>query len=161
PCDLPLGALVSISIPATEQGGQSDVLACVVRCDQRGASWEIGCTFSAPLTDRELSCFGPGPAPSVPIEQRARERFTCQARANCRIVRGEETQQNWPASVLNVSAAGIALLSQTELHVGDLLSIELGREEKPVVTTLASVVRCTLETSGERVVGCNFIQELP
>ena len=65
------------------------------------------------------------------------------------------------ATVLNISGVGVALQVAQPLHVGDLLSLELRRGDGQVVlTTLASVVRVTAPQSGERTVGCNFINEL-
>jgi hypothetical protein len=74
-------------------------------------------------------------------------------------------QASWEATVVNVSANGIGLQALQELTVGDLLSIELRRGDgPPVLNTLASVVRTTVERAGERaparVAGCNFIHQL-
>ena len=66
-----------------------------------------------------------------------------------------------PATVINISANGLAMLAPAALSVGELLSVELRRKEgQPVLTTLASVVRTIVERSGKRITGCNFINEL-
>jgi hypothetical protein len=77
------------------------------------------------------------------------------------VVRSAEPGDRQPAAVMNVSGGGVALQVNEALNVGDLLSVELRRDDRAVVTALASVVRTTLLPSGERLIGCNFIDELP
>jgi hypothetical protein len=87
-------------------------------------------------------------------------RFPCPAQAVFTVVGAEPTSPS-QGLVLNISAGGIAMQVLMPRMVGELLSIELWRgEDRPVVHTLASVVRTTLERGGQRIVGCNFIHEL-
>lgn len=154
------GDLLRITIPQGADRGVSEVLACVVRSDQRGdAGHEIGCTFAAPLRDDELCCFHAATSPSPATEQRGWPRHPTAATACFRLV-GEDDGGDHPATVLNVSGGGVALLVTDLLRVGDLLSIVLRREDRPPLTSLASVVRTTVEPCGNRLVGCNFIHEL-
>jgi hypothetical protein len=162
------GELLSVSLPAApvgEAGGEApteEVLACVVRCDpSSGDGWELGCTFAAPLSEQDLRQFGARRGARVPPEQRGRPRFRCQAQAVYQVVRSPEPTAGAPATVLNVSGGGVALAVAEPLAVGDLLSVELLRDGRAVLTALASVVRTTVEGDGGRVVGCNFIRELP
>jgi hypothetical protein len=47
-----------------------------------------------------------------------------------------------------------------DLQVGDLLNVDLSRDDAVLLTILASVVRAAAGAEGGRVVGCNFIREL-
>src|SRR5262245_46771375 len=52
------GQLLSLAIPHAEHEAASEVLACVVRCDQRrDGRLELGCTFATPLSEAELLGF--------------------------------------------------------------------------------------------------------
>jgi hypothetical protein len=88
-------------------------------------------------------------------------RFPCQARAAYQVVRSPESGSLQPAELLNISAGGVAMQASEALEVGLLLSLELSRNDAVVVTTLASVVRTATAADGGRLVGCNFIRELP
>jgi hypothetical protein len=158
------GELLSVSLPGgTESTGE--VLACIVRCDQLASGWHLGCVFASELADDEVQRFTAGAPQTMPTDQRAAPRFPCQARAVFTPLREGEAQPSWEATVLNVSANGIALQAPQGLTVGDLLSIELRRGDgPPVLTTLASVVRMSVERDADqaptRLAGCNFIHEL-
>ena len=63
--------------------------------------------------------------------------------------------------MLNISAGGVALVVDHDVRAGALLSAELHAPDgKAVVTILACVVHVIVESERERVLGCNFIQEL-
>src|SRR5207247_3438691 len=94
-------------------------------------------------------------------EQRGWERYPCAAGAVYQLVRSAQPSGRQPATVLNVSGGGVALQVNEALNVGDLLSVELRRDDRAVLTALARVVRTTVLPGGERLVGCNFIDELP
>jgi hypothetical protein len=64
------------------------------------------------------------------------------------------------AQVRDISAGGISLEVSEGLGVGDLLSVDLFREDEFLLTTLASIVRTEVGPGGVRLVGCNFIREL-
>src|SRR5262245_16136673 len=149
------GSLLSVALPV---GEGTEILACVVRCEQVEVGlWELGCTFAAQLSDEDLQHFGARREKAVPPDQRTWVRFACAAGAAYRVVR---TGRDSIAAVLNISASGIALRPEESLRVGELLNLELSRDGRPVLTTLASVVRTAKAPGGERIVGCNFIREL-
>ena len=63
--------------------------------------------------------------------------------------------------MLNISAGGVALVVDHDVPPGALLSAELHAPDgRAVVTILACVVQVTVRSERERVLGCNFIQEL-
>ena len=63
--------------------------------------------------------------------------------------------------MLNISAGGVAMIVQHEVRAGALLSAELHAPAgQTVVTILACVVHVIAQSGHERVLGCNFIQEL-
>jgi c-di-GMP-binding flagellar brake protein YcgR len=62
---------------------------------------------------------------------------------------------------LNISAGGVAMLVEDDICAGALLSAELHAPGgQTVVTILACVVHVVVQSEHERVLGCNFIQEL-
>jgi c-di-GMP-binding flagellar brake protein YcgR len=155
------GELLAVALPG---GGAetSTVLACVVRCDpEEAGSWEVACSFATGLGDEDLLRFHNPIPDGIPTDRRDWVRFPCQACASFQVMRAGQPGPTQPATVLNISAGGVALQVAEPLGAGELLSVELRRGDGPVVlTTLASVVRVTAPQSGERVVGCNFINEL-
>jgi c-di-GMP-binding flagellar brake protein YcgR len=159
PRSFELGTLLSVSLPAS--GAGVEVLACVVRCAHHGPeNWELGCTFAAELSDEDLRAFGARRERAAEIDQRDWVRYDCHAQAAYQAIRSEDPEARHQATVLNISAGGIALQVEEALHVGDLLSLELSRDGTFVLTTLASVVRTGTGPGGVRLVGCNFIREL-
>jgi hypothetical protein len=167
------GELVSIAVPASGDAETSEVLACVIRCEAPGlrvglvsdaedSRHQLACNFATQLSDADLMRFGGLKAPPATNDQRASVRFPCPAQAVFTLVSTpEEEEVPSSAVVLNVSASGIALRVPGPRTVGELLNIELRcGEDQPVVTTLASIVRTTVERDGQRLVGCSFINEL-
>jgi hypothetical protein len=153
------GTLLAVSLPGG--GSTTEVLACVVRCEEVPDSrWELGGTFAALLGDEDMQLFGACREQLVLPDQRGWERYPCQARATYQVVRSAGPSASQPAEVLNLSAGGIALHVAEPLEVGALLSLELSRDGTVVLTTLASVVRTVCDDNGGRVAGCNFIHEL-
>jgi hypothetical protein len=156
------GELVSVSLPGAADGADAAVLACVVRCDRAADSqWEVGCNFSSMLADADLDRFAPRREPVAPPELRGWVRFVCEAKVAYQVVGAPEPAAWTSAAVVNISGGGVALQVTEPLAVGELLNVELRREGVPVLTALASVVRSAVEPNGERLVGCNFIHELP
>jgi hypothetical protein len=153
------GSLLSVSLPAC--GVDAEVLACVVRCMAgETGSWELGCTFASQLSDEDLQSFGARRERSAAPDQRAWVRYECHGRATYQVVRAAVSSASGPATVVNISASGIALQLEEPLHVGELLSLELSRDGVTVLTTLASVVRAGAGPNASRLIGCNFIREL-
>lgn len=161
PRSFQLGELLSVSLPAKPEESTGEVLACVVRCDEvEGDGWEVGCTFATALGETDLRRFEFPRGEGVLNEQRHWVRHPCRAEVVYQVVQAKEMTQTTGASVLNISGGGVALQVADSLHVGDLLSVELRRDGAAILTALASVVRTTVERTGERIVGCNFIHEL-
>ncbi|MFO0877276.1 MAG: PilZ domain-containing protein [Gemmataceae bacterium] len=155
-----IGELLSVHLPDLASGAVSDLLACVVRCDPAGDGvWFIGGTFASSLSEEEMRRFDGTATEPIPGEQRSWARYPCEAESNYQIVRLGDQQAWTPAKVLNISGGGLALLVSEILNVGELLSVEIRCHSHSLVT-LASIVRTTVEPSGERIVGCNFMHEL-
>jgi hypothetical protein len=153
------GELLSVELPEAEGRPPSTVLACVVRAAAaEGGAWLVGCTFAAELADDDLDLFGARRAPGPGTQQREWVRFPCRARASFQVVRAPAAPAE--AEVLNVSAGGVGLRAGADLQVGELLSVELSGGDRPALTTLACVVRVSVEPDGTRLLGCNFIGEL-
>lgn len=160
PVPLPPGELLRLALPSA--GGELDeILACVVRCDAgKEGGWDIGCTFATPLTGQDLQFFEALPCPNpAPADRREWDRFPCPAHAKYQLVRAGDSAEFLNATILNISGGGIALCPEHPFEVGELLSIDLYREEELVITALASAVRAQRE-DGRLILGCNFIREL-
>lgn len=157
------GELLGVELPAEPGGETSSVLACVVRCDERtGGGWVLGCTFAASLRNQDLQLFGAVRARPDEPDQRGWVRFESKARAFYRAVNGPEGDL-LPATVLNVSASGVALEVPQPPPLGALISLDLRAGDHFLFSTLACVVRVTTPadaTDGQAVLGCNFIGEL-
>lgn len=162
-CSFKPGALISIALPGPVEGRAAEVLACVVRCDEMAAGrFAVGCTFAAVLPDEDLARFGARQAKAGEGDKRQWERFSCKAHAFILPVRGERTAQVKAAVVRDISAGGIAVEADAEVQVGDLVQIDLVRDDETLFSTLASVVRLEKgQIPGRWFIGANFIGELP
>ncbi len=156
------GELLSVALPGGHDAENTcELLACVIRCWAEEGGHQIACTFATQLSDDELVRFGQRNLRPAAPEQRASLRFPCLAQAAFSVVGAPEEEAPSPAIVVNASASGIALEVSAPRTVGELVSIDLWRgKDRPVVTTLASVVRSTVERDGRRIAGCSFINEL-
>ena len=74
---------------------------------------------------------------------------------------GADSDESWPARVMNLSSSGVGLSVNHSVEVGKLLNVELhaaghgdGR------TLLCCAVHVAELSGGEWLVGCNFITEL-
>jgi len=154
------GALLSVAVPGD---AGAEVLACVVRCDTLTAGgFSVGCTFAAVLNDDDLARFGARRAPASDDDKRTWQRFPCKAQAFVQRVRPRESELVRAGVVRDISAGGLAVEAEGPLHVGDLVQIDLIRDDETLFSTLASVVRVGPDpATGRRVVGANFIGELP
>jgi hypothetical protein len=149
------GTLLSVALPLD---AGTEMLTCVVRCEPAAdGGYELGCTFAAQLSDEDLHQFGARREKTVAPDLRAWVRYPCHAQASYRVVK---TEAGHAATVLNISASGIALQVAEALRVGDLLELALSRDGVTRLTSLASVVRTGTAPDGSHVVGCNFICEL-
>jgi hypothetical protein len=149
------GTLLSVALPLD---AGTEMLVCVVRCEPvTDGGYELGCTFAAQLSDEDLHHFGARREKTVAPDLRSWVRYPCHAQVGYRVVKTESTN---PATVLNISASGIALEVNEALRVGELLELALSRDGEVLLTTLASVVRTEMAPDRAHVIGCNFIAEL-
>ena len=155
------GDLLTLELPTTAGESSVSVLACVVHVQPEGdAEWILGCRFSAELNESDLAAFGAARSKPDGDDGRNWSRFPCQVKAVYQIVPDEETVRR-EAKVLNISAGGVAMLVEDDVRAGALLSTELHAPGgQTVVTILACVVHVVVQSEHERVLGCNFIQEL-
>jgi hypothetical protein len=155
------GSLLTVELPAVREGERRTVLACVVHVRAVGdKEWAIGCSFARELGDDDLAAFRASRTKAAPGDNRYWERFACNVKAVCQVVSPTDPER-WSATVLNISASGMALQVDRDVPTGALLAVELqGGSSKTGTTILACVVHVLTQTSGERVLGCNFIREL-
>jgi hypothetical protein len=154
------GSILSVELPANNGQPALAALACVVRAQPHGESdWAMGCRFASELSDEQLQMFGAARERPPATDPRAWSRFACDARAVYHRVNRDNPQPR-TAQLLNIAAAGMALLVDEPIEIGELLSTELqDANGQPVVTILASVVRVQSVSEGQ-ILGCNFIREL-
>jgi hypothetical protein len=152
--------VLSVELPAVSGESALAVLACVVRAQPHGdREWAMGCRFSGELSDATLQALGAARARPTPPDARGWSRFPCDAKAVYQPIGGRDTSPR-SARVLNIAAAGMALLADEEVSIGELLSTELhDAAGKAIITILSCVVHVQTTEEG-RVLGCNFIREL-
>ena len=155
------GDLLTLELPPSENTPPTTVLACVVHCQaDADGRWVLGCRFSAELSDADLAAFGAVRQRPDLSDGRNWSRFPCHVKANYQVVLDADGPCH-EAKVLNISAGGVALVVDYDIRAGALLSVELfAPDGQAVVTILACVVHVVVEPNRERVLGCNFIQEL-
>jgi hypothetical protein len=157
-----LGQMLSMVLPHPDREPPTTVLVCVVRVDHlKDGRCQLGCNFSAPITDADLQLFAP-PTDSAQVpEERAWERYPSHAHATYHRVNAAEPEGH-AARVLNLSINGIALQAKVPMEVGELLNIDLRDDHgRLIVSILACVVRVRGEQNGgEWLFGCNFMNEL-
>jgi len=154
------GQLLRITVPHLQSDSETEVLACVVRCDRSGQGlYEVGCTFSSPLEENDLKAFLASNT-IVLSDRRSAPRLVCQVQVRFQVFH-DQLASNWiSAQIVDISASGIALQVSQEHHVGELLNIELHKDNQVLLTVLASVVRSAHQPGDGWIIGCNFIQEL-
>ena len=103
---------------------------------------------------------GAGRTKPTPPDDRNWSRFPCAITAVYQVIPDEDDVRR-EAKVLNISAGGVALVAEHDVQAGALLSAELHAPAgQTVVTILACVVHVVVQSEHERILGCNFIQEL-
>lgn len=154
------GELLNVELPQ-QNGAALDVLACVVRVEEQGGDWSLGCVFSRQLSDEDLRGYGAKREKTHDADQRGWKRFPVELAATYRHVGCESEPPLQSAQVLNISASGIGLLVSEEFENGSLLDIELsplsGKKGRRI---LACIVHVSRRGGGEWALGCNFIREL-
>jgi c-di-GMP-binding flagellar brake protein YcgR len=158
----PLGSLISIELPGPSGETTFAALACVVHEGELDTDeWVLGCNFSKELEEDQLRAFGVGEPGPATADKRSWPRFTGNVTASVQLTNSTDPTRR-PAKVLNLSAGGVALSVNHEIHNGTLLTVDLsGANGHTVSTILACVVHLTLKGDGTRRLGCNFIRELP
>jgi len=154
------GDLIRIDLPADAEGGESAVLACVVRVnsDENG-EWALNCTFSADLSEEDWQLFALEPPPPE-AERRARIRYICQAELIYEVVGGRPDQRG-SAQCVDLSTGGVGFPIPGPIALGSLLHLELrdGSGHR-VAVMLASAVSTRRSPDGQHLLGCNFMGEL-
>jgi PilZ domain len=161
--DQPLqrGTILSVELPGATEQFPCSVLACVIHSTPWPAGyWTAGCALVAELGDDELQRVGAKRLLSPPADQRKWVRFPCDLPSSYRPIRVAE-RQHTPARIIDVSASGVGLLVTHPVAAGTLLSLHVcGSDGGLALTMLACVVRVAAHTTGEWILGCNFIREL-
>ena len=159
--DFEPGDLLTVELPAPAGDPTISVLACVVHAQPEGETeWLLGCRFSAELNDADLAAFSAVQAKPAPTDCRNWSRFPCEVKAIYQIIPDDDDVRR-EAKVLNISPGGVAMIVEHDVRAGALLSAELHAPGgETVVTILACVVHVAVQSEHERVLGCNFIQEL-
>lgn len=155
------GAQLSVELPGNGDRPAFTVLACVVHAlPHADNQWALGCSFADELTDDDLRPFGARRARTQAADQRIWERFPCRVEAKYSVMRAADPTTQ-AATVVNISANGVALQVRRAIDVGSLLNLQLRRSgEHTDLEILACVVRVTPQPNGEQLLGCNFISEL-
>jgi hypothetical protein len=91
--------------------------------------------------------------------QRAEERFPVNANSSCAFA-SPVLEDFGPVRIVNVSGAGVALITTEQVHPGLLLAIKLVNPSKKFVRmTLVRVIHVTSQAGGSYLVGGQF--EIP
>ena len=154
------GDLLNVELPRPS-GPSLDVLACVVRVEEQGGQWSLGCVFSRELGDADLQGYGARREKTNDADQRGWKRFPVELAAKYKQVGCDFDAPTHSAQVLNISASGVGLLVTQNFETGSLLDVELsplsGKKGRRI---LACVVHVTRRGEEEWALGCNFIREL-
>jgi c-di-GMP-binding flagellar brake protein YcgR len=153
------GDMLSVELPAPEGRPLHTVLACVVRVNQEGEDWSLGCIFSCELDDDDLEGFGAKREKHSDADQRTWMRYPCQVKATYQVVGYEETPV-CQVEVLNISASGIGILVGQPIEMGSLLNLELQQAGGASTRTILACVVHANQENGRWALGCNFIREL-
>jgi hypothetical protein len=154
------GTVLSVELPAVSGESALAVLACVVRSLPHGdTEWAMGCRLSGELSDEQLQALGAARTRPTPPDARGWTRFPCEAKAVYQRVGDRDTSPR-SARVLNVSAAGMAILADAEIAIGELLSTELHNATGETIVTILACVVHVQQTEEGHVLGCTFIREL-
>jgi hypothetical protein len=154
------GDLIRIDLPADAEGGESAVLACVVRVQAAASGeWNLHCSFSADLSEEDWRLFNLDP-PAADAERRALIRFDSQAEVVYEVV-GGTPEQRGTAQCVDVSTGGVGFPIPGPVALGSLLHLELRNTEgRRVAVMLASAVSTRRAPDGRHFLGCNFMGEL-
>ena len=155
------GSMIQIDLPRPDGSSGTIVLACVVRViPEETGNWGLGCTFSVELGDEALMSFGGNRQLATGSDQRVWVRQTSSGTATWpHTSEGQSIQAS--AEIVDISPAGVGLLSKYRVEPGDILTMQLSREEHgQPLTILACASNLFHREDGLWRVGCCFIREL-
>ncbi len=154
------GDMISIDVPGNTAEQSSTVLACVVHVSQLpNGFYSLGCAFSEMLDEDDLAGFVSKKERPSNAEQRGWARHIANVTAAYQLVADPE-KKTWQAKVINLSLGGIGLQVDQAIETGALLNLELQKAGGQARTILACVVHVLARSGNERILGCNFINEL-
>jgi len=155
------GSMIQIDLPRPDGSPGTIVLACVVRViPEETGNWALGCTFSIELDDEALSSFGGNRQLANTSDQRIWVRQASSGSATW-IHDFEGQSVRATAEIVDISPAGVGLLSKYRVEPGDILTLELCREDRPSpLAILACASNLFQRDDGMWRVGCCFIREL-
>ncbi|GIW80628.1 MAG: hypothetical protein KatS3mg105_2435 [Gemmatales bacterium] len=154
------GTLLDVELHAVSTHTTQHVIARVVNLrQQHDRRWVLGCAFARELADEELWAFRAERVRPPAKDCRAWIRFPCRPGRNSHL--SMLNREKWPATVVNISPGGVALLVKHAVDAGTQLQLELhGNVDSPPILTLAYVVHATARDAGLWELGCAFAIEL-
>jgi hypothetical protein len=157
---LRVGTMVRIDLPRLG-GPSTTVLACVMHANEVAVGqWEVGCNFSLELSDEEMRAFGGEKTQAAAGDSRAWVRHSARGAVEYEVLPGDDGPPR-TAHLVNLSPAGVGLLTAEKLEPGTALTVSLKRvDDQPDRALLACVVYQTERPDGMWAVGCNFLHEL-
>jgi hypothetical protein len=155
------GTMVRIDLTRAGNEPPTMVLACVMHVQATtGGEWEVGCNFSLELSDEEVWAFGGPKARAGTVDQRGRVRLPARGTVVFQVLPGDDGPPR-TAQLVNLSQAGLGLISDDPLEPGTALTVSLKRRHgRPDRSVVACVVYQSRGCDGRWEVGCNFLHEL-
>lgn len=155
------GAVLKVELPSFHTASV-ELLARVLHVKPlpNGTNYLLVCCFARELSDDDLQQFGARRERPETDDGRAWVRFPCSAETSIHQVLGAR-QEQWQASIVNISAGGVGLIVQGEIDLGTLLSVELKtpHSDKPR-HVMVRIVHCEPLDDGTCRLGCTFVDEL-
>jgi hypothetical protein len=161
PRAVPEGTMLRVTLPVSEGGPQTTVLACVTNIHKFAEGlWSLGCVFSLELSESEMRLLGGEKAPSKSGDQRAWVRSPASGTVSYRVLPGNQSSQK-TAELVNLAPAGIGIIVSDRLEAGSMITLTIPRRDGgPERQLLAYAVYVTDHQEGKWAVGCNFLHEL-
>jgi len=156
------GTVLTLSLPTSGDAKPRMVRVKHVRVQPGGQWWAIGGVFNRKLDKDELDRLkSRAPALIIQIERRTQVRHTTRLKTVCRLLRATEPGP-WTATVRNVSAQGIGLISNRPFKLGTLLTMQLpSNNGKPVAPQVFRVTHARPQPGNQWwVLGGVFLTKL-
>jgi hypothetical protein len=112
------------------------------------------------MTDRQGACPPKLDRPPIQGERRVFVRHECSVETYSQPGEGRLDQVWWPATVRNLSTAGIGLVLSRRFATGTLLAVELVSKPEGNGRKLLAHVRHATEQEDGWLLGCVFTEEL-